>query len=307
MTVSSGQIGPALKVSLEGEVHLVSSATLLLPIQVKSFSPTVKPSDSDAELAVSIKGPDGVVVELPAGRPLVVVETADTGRFVVAVPDSLVGKGQPETPVVAEGTATVAVTVAAGGTLVLDETFADATLWGAVISVPAEAVSADTVLTVKSLPSFWARPILRSARGDRQESPLRLSDGMKVRLWHGEVVRYEALASGLEVSLGEGELLRPLRIALPYQTARLASNVARGEIVVQHLDSNLAHRPMAHAVSVVVRSPGIYQPTAAYSYTSAAVGFLFLTDFILPFEIASVLLLVALVGAAYIARKHQSD
>lgn len=289
MTVSSGQIGPALKVGFEGEVHLVSSATLLLPIQVKSFSPTVKPSASDAELTVSIKGPDGEVEERPAGRPLVVVEADDIGRFVVAVPALLIAKSPLEEPVVtAEAEATVSVTVAAGGTLVLDETFADATLRGAVISVPAEAVSADTTLMVKSMPGLGSTSNLDSLRGEVLEPHM-------------------ALASGLEVSLGEGELLLPLRMALPYQTGRLASNVARREIVVQHLASNLAHRPMAHAVSVVVRSPGIYQPTAAYSYTSAAVGFLFLTDFILPFEIASVLLLVALVGAAYIARKHQAN
>jgi len=37
---------------------------------------------------------------------------------------------------------------------------------------------------------------------------------------------------------------------------------------------------------------------------SAALGVAFLTDFLLPFEVASVVLLAALVGAVIIARKE---
>lgn len=40
--------------------------------------------------------------------------------------------------------------------------------------------------------------------------------------------------------------------------------------------------------------------------TAPAIGTLFLTDFLLPFEIASVILLVALIGAAMIARRERS-
>ena len=41
--------------------------------------------------------------------------------------------------------------------------------------------------------------------------------------------------------------------------------------------------------------------------TSARIGELFLTDYLLPFEVASVLLLVALVGAVAVARKEVKD
>ena len=41
--------------------------------------------------------------------------------------------------------------------------------------------------------------------------------------------------------------------------------------------------------------------------TSARIGELFLTDYLLPFEVASVLLLVVLVGAVAVARKEVKD
>lgn len=39
--------------------------------------------------------------------------------------------------------------------------------------------------------------------------------------------------------------------------------------------------------------------------TTAAIGELFMTDYILPFEVSSILLLIALVGAAMIVRRRQ--
>lgn len=42
----------------------------------------------------------------------------------------------------------------------------------------------------------------------------------------------------------------------------------------------------------------------AETYSPKALGYLFMTDFLLPFEVASVLLLVALVGAMVIARRR---
>lgn len=44
-------------------------------------------------------------------------------------------------------------------------------------------------------------------------------------------------------------------------------------------------------------------PTAADRATTAAIGELFMNDYILPFEAASVLLLLALIGAAMIVRR----
>jgi NADH-quinone oxidoreductase subunit J len=43
---------------------------------------------------------------------------------------------------------------------------------------------------------------------------------------------------------------------------------------------------------------------AEFTPTSERIGTLFMTDYLIPFEIVSVLLLAALIGAAYIARKN---
>jgi NADH-quinone oxidoreductase subunit J len=51
-------------------------------------------------------------------------------------------------------------------------------------------------------------------------------------------------------------------------------------------------------------SPSGDQPTSA---SAPAIGELFLTTYLLPFEIASVLLLVALVGAALMARRERKS
>lgn len=44
---------------------------------------------------------------------------------------------------------------------------------------------------------------------------------------------------------------------------------------------------------------------ADFNPTSKAIGTLLMTDFLIPFEIASVLLLAALIGAAFIARREK--
>lgn len=46
---------------------------------------------------------------------------------------------------------------------------------------------------------------------------------------------------------------------------------------------------------------------AAYAPTSAELGRMFLTKYLLPFEVASVLLLVVLIGAVAVARKEVRD
>jgi len=54
-----------------------------------------------------------------------------------------------------------------------------------------------------------------------------------------------------------------------------------------------------------VRTEWAIGPGATPGPTTAAIGKLFLTDFLLPFEAASVLLLVALMGAALIVRRRK--
>jgi len=61
---------------------------------------------------------------------------------------------------------------------------------------------------------------------------------------------------------------------------------------------------------MAVMTPWKEAPSRSYEPVSAALGTAFLTDFLLPFEVASVVLLAALVGAVIIARKEikeQSD
>jgi NAD(P)H-quinone oxidoreductase subunit 6 len=55
---------------------------------------------------------------------------------------------------------------------------------------------------------------------------------------------------------------------------------------------------------MAVMAPWKLAPTRSYEPISAALGTAFLTDFLLPFEVASVVLLAALVGAVIIARKE---
>ncbi|OGP59742.1 MAG: hypothetical protein A2V67_03045 [Deltaproteobacteria bacterium RBG_13_61_14] len=49
------------------------------------------------------------------------------------------------------------------------------------------------------------------------------------------------------------------------------------------------------------------ESAASYAPTSARIGQMFLTKYLLPFEVASVLLLVVLIGAVAVARKEVRD
>jgi NAD(P)H-quinone oxidoreductase subunit 6 len=55
---------------------------------------------------------------------------------------------------------------------------------------------------------------------------------------------------------------------------------------------------------MAVMSPWKIEPVQSWEPMSAALGVAFLTDYLLPFEVASVVLLAALVGAVIIARKE---
>ncbi|OLE62296.1 MAG: hypothetical protein AUG04_10695 [Deltaproteobacteria bacterium 13_1_20CM_2_69_21] len=55
---------------------------------------------------------------------------------------------------------------------------------------------------------------------------------------------------------------------------------------------------------MAVMAPWKTVPVRSYEPVSAALGTAFLTDFLLPFEVASVVLLAALVGSVIIARKE---
>lgn len=61
------------------------------------------------------------------------------------------------------------------------------------------------------------------------------------------------------------------------------------------------------AILLVVLLQGNWaaQPAAQQSKTTAAIGKLFMTTYVLPFEVASILLLVGLVGAIILARKEK--
>ena len=55
---------------------------------------------------------------------------------------------------------------------------------------------------------------------------------------------------------------------------------------------------------MAVMAPWKILEAPKFEPTSAALGIAFLTDFLLPFEIASVILLAALIGSVVIARKE---
>ncbi len=57
-------------------------------------------------------------------------------------------------------------------------------------------------------------------------------------------------------------------------------------------------------LAVTLRTPWRTQPGAAPSYGVAAVGTAFLTDYVLVFEVTSLVLLVSLIGAIVIARRE---
>ncbi len=66
----------------------------------------------------------------------------------------------------------------------------------------------------------------------------------------------------------------------------------------------LAAVTVATLTYMAVMAPWKLSPTRSWEPSSAGLGVAFLTDFLLPFEVASVVLLAALVGAVIIARKE---
>ncbi|HZR09724.1 MAG TPA: NADH-quinone oxidoreductase subunit J [Myxococcales bacterium] len=66
----------------------------------------------------------------------------------------------------------------------------------------------------------------------------------------------------------------------------------------------LAAATVATLTYMAVMAPWKLSPTRSWEPVSAGLGIAFLTDFLLPFEVASVVLLAALIGAVIIARKE---
>jgi NADH-quinone oxidoreductase subunit J len=58
---------------------------------------------------------------------------------------------------------------------------------------------------------------------------------------------------------------------------------------------------------VIYKTPWNTIQATSFNPTSASIGTSLMTTFLIPFEIASVLLLAALIGAAFIARKEKSS
>lgn len=59
---------------------------------------------------------------------------------------------------------------------------------------------------------------------------------------------------------------------------------------------------MGFLMVVIFKTPWQIQPPANFQNTTAGIGVLLMTEWLLPFEVASILLLAALVGAVSIAR-----
>jgi NADH-quinone oxidoreductase subunit J len=66
----------------------------------------------------------------------------------------------------------------------------------------------------------------------------------------------------------------------------------------------LAAATIATLTYMAVMAPWKVEAEQSYAPSSAGLGIAFLTDYLLPFEVASVVLLAALVGAVVIARKE---
>lgn len=64
---------------------------------------------------------------------------------------------------------------------------------------------------------------------------------------------------------------------------------------------------LAILIRMIYTTPWNQIPLAEYAPTTEPIGILLMTDFLIPFEIASVLLLAALIGAAFIARKERAS
>ncbi len=244
---------------------------------------------------------DAAPVPTPA-RSGLVIEATGNGRFVVFTTENLV---RPEVEGHAAkthaGQVVAPVDDVFGGAVTLPLDFADETLAGAVVAVSSSAVRGTGRLIVKTVPGASGPP--------QPPAPDDAGEG------HGKKkapLRTVVLGSGLEVTL-EGAKLREggtIRVVIPYDGTRLLAERDRGELRIWRTageGTGAAIEPRTHAVITPVSEPGVYQPVVPFPNTAREIGTLFLTDYILPFEIASVLLLVALVGAAFIARKHRVD
>lgn len=63
----------------------------------------------------------------------------------------------------------------------------------------------------------------------------------------------------------------------------------------------------AFLLHVVFRTPWNDQGAASFEETTSGIGTLLMTEWLLPFEVASILLLAALIGAVSIARARKSE
>jgi NAD(P)H-quinone oxidoreductase subunit 6 len=107
----------------------------------------------------------------------------------------------------------------------------------------------------------------------------------QVLIYVGGVLVLILFAIMLTKQIGEDPKLTNAHLGLPIGAALAAVTIA-----------TLAY--------MAVMAPWKIAPVRSYEPVSAALGTAFLTDFLLPFEVASVVLLAALVGAVVIARKE---
>jgi len=107
----------------------------------------------------------------------------------------------------------------------------------------------------------------------------------QVLIYVGGILVLILFAIMLTKQIGEDPKLTNAHLALPVGAALAAVTVG-----------TLAY--------MAVMAPWKLTPAPSYQPVSAGLGVAFLTDFLLPFEVASVVLLAALVGAVIIARKE---
>jgi len=107
----------------------------------------------------------------------------------------------------------------------------------------------------------------------------------QVLIYVGGILVLILFAIMLTKQIGEDPKLTNAHLALPVGAALAAVTVG-----------TLAY--------MAVMAPWKLTPEPSYQPVSAGLGVAFLTDFLLPFEVASVVLLAALVGAVIIARKE---
>src|SRR5438067_4332210 len=107
----------------------------------------------------------------------------------------------------------------------------------------------------------------------------------QVLIYVGGVLVLILFAIMLTKQIGEDPRLTNAHLGLPVGAALAAATIG-----------TLAY--------MAVMAPWKTVPVRSYEPVSAALGTAFLTDFLLPFEVASVVLLAALVGSVIIARKE---